>query len=404
MNKPARTALIATVTILIFVSGCWDSRQQLKEILFPIMDLAIDPSACQCSSGGVIHACPKNENDPLPDQATCNALYMATDGGGILKTSDGGATWRNLLVPSELYIKALIVDPHPTGSTPRTVYAGTEDGGVFRSFDGGDNWIPQSETIPISSVSEVVIDRNSCLTGGLRCRELYAASRADGVFKSDDHGISWKKMTTNGLNETTVSSLALSPKGIFPTKIYAGTEGGHVFRYQPDLSNPQDPTLGAWTEGGTQADPLPEEVITLAVQPTADQIIYAGLGGGEQGIGGGGVYRSIDAGGSWKEVPIPTGQAGSDSVFVISFVLSPNPFTGPELGIYAGVFGLSLCQTVSCESSNDWITIDVGRDKGVSALAIDPYTHQTLYVGTFKGELFKSVDGGLTWSQITIGP
>ena len=98
---------------------------------------------------------------------------------------------------------------------------------------------------------------------------------------------------------------------------------------------------------------------------------------------------------------IPVGSKGSDSVFVLSFVLQPNPFTGSAV-TYASVFGLSRCETPSCVDPADWQPIDVGRDRGITALAIDPYAHTTMFVGTFNGELFRSVDGGTTWEELTV--
>jgi photosystem II stability/assembly factor-like uncharacterized protein len=52
--------------------------------------------------------------------------------GGVWKSVDGGANWRNVF-PGIVY--ALAVDPQ----NPATVYCGTEDG-LARSADGGENW------------------------------------------------------------------------------------------------------------------------------------------------------------------------------------------------------------------------------------------------------------------------
>ncbi|MBI3811427.1 MAG: hypothetical protein HY283_04385 [Nitrospirae bacterium] len=384
--------LVALVLVPV-LTGCWKSSQDQAAVSFPINAMAIDPTSCSCSQGGNPIPCPTQSGNPVPDQTACNVVYAATEGGGIFKTEDDGTTWRFLGGLTDVYVKALAVDPHPDAGAPRLLYVGTEDGGVFRSYDGGQTWTPQIEAQPISSISKIVVDPNTCTVNNPPCNEIYAASRRDGVWKSVNRGSSWTKMTTNGLTATVVSSLALSPKGISPTKVYAGTEGGHVFKYDPITS-------AAWTEGATAATPLPEEVISLAVQPLTGIPIYAGLSGGENGIGGGGVYRTDNDGIFWGRVDIPAPR--SDSVFVLSFILQPDPFTGPDVVVYASVFGLSQCLG-TCTASTDWQAIDVGRDKGVTALAIDPYAHTTLYVGTLLGELFRSTDRGATWTKLAFG-
>src|SRR5437016_8787981 len=51
---------------------------------------------------------------------------------------------------------------------------------------------------------------------------------------------------------------------------------------------------------------------------------------------------------------------------------------------------------------NSWTSI--GPDGGfIMALAIDPVTPATLYAGTYRGGVFKSTDGGESWSAVNTG-
>lgn len=74
------------------------------------------------------------------DPATPTTLYAGTQGSGVFKTTDGGASWsaiNNGL--TNLLVFALAIDP----ATPTTLYAGTfavGGGGVFKSTDGGASW------------------------------------------------------------------------------------------------------------------------------------------------------------------------------------------------------------------------------------------------------------------------
>jgi photosystem II stability/assembly factor-like uncharacterized protein len=66
-------------------------------------------------------------------------MYLGTDDARVLKSTDGGANWRDLNVSlkdlSEDRVTALAVNPH----AGKKVYAGT-DSGLFVSGDGGQSW------------------------------------------------------------------------------------------------------------------------------------------------------------------------------------------------------------------------------------------------------------------------
>src|SRR5206468_2139460 len=74
-------------------------------------------------------------NDP-------SILYIGADGGGVWKTTNGGATWAPLLDSQpNLSIGCVAVAP----SDPNVLYAGTGrlaqlDSGVYRSPDAGKTW------------------------------------------------------------------------------------------------------------------------------------------------------------------------------------------------------------------------------------------------------------------------
>ncbi|MBW1989542.1 MAG: hypothetical protein JRI97_08345 [Deltaproteobacteria bacterium] len=74
-------------------------------------------------------------------------MYLSTNGGGVYKSLDSGASWKNISTSSENlqqnwiepYVNTVAVDPED----PNTVFAGTGfagEGRVYRSFDGGASW------------------------------------------------------------------------------------------------------------------------------------------------------------------------------------------------------------------------------------------------------------------------
>ena len=280
----------------------------------------------------------------------------------------------------------------------------------MQSYDGGMSW--NFQISPILAVSKVIVDpKTDDLNPPGSCRVLnneippcytiFAASQGSGVWRSDNQGDTWKQITAPGLTETNVVSLALSPPKTTATMLYAGTEGGRVFKYVPDPTFPTDPTLGKWTEQTTSpvstsfTPLLPRNPVSLAVHP-GGTTFYAGLGGNKGG-GGGGLWRSDDDGRHWDEVASIL-NVKPDSVYALNIIDLPNTT------IYAGFSGLKRCLgSTACLDPAFWSNIAVPSDRGVSALAVDPYTQTLMITGNYIGELFRSADGGLTWTKIDIG-
>ena len=111
-------------------------------------------------------------------------------------------------------INALAVDPQ----TPDIIYAGT-GGGVFKSTDGGASWSAFNNGLTNTIVQVLAVDPQTPAT-------LYSGTWVGGVFKTTDGGVSWSAIN-HGLTNTVVQALALDPQT--PAIIYAGTWGGGVF-------------------------------------------------------------------------------------------------------------------------------------------------------------------------------
>ena len=106
-------------------------------------------------------------------------------------------------------ISALAIDP----TTPTTLYAGTQGGGVFKSTNGGASWSAVNTGLVASHVFALVIDPTTPTT-------LYAGTDV-GVFKSTNGGGSWSAVNTGLTDFAFVSALAIDP--MTATTLYAGT-------------------------------------------------------------------------------------------------------------------------------------------------------------------------------------
>jgi hypothetical protein len=145
-------------------------------------------------------------------------------GGWIFKSTDGGASWRNLSVPTDsigdcdecLPVGVLAVDPQ----RPDTLYAGGSVG-VLKSTDGGTSWNAANSGLPWPSdfygVRSLVIDPQNSTT-------LYAAM-AGKAFRSTDGAATWSEVTS-GLTTLSVTALAIDPSN---STVYAATYGGGMF-------------------------------------------------------------------------------------------------------------------------------------------------------------------------------
>jgi photosystem II stability/assembly factor-like uncharacterized protein len=197
-----------------------------------IFDIAVDPQTpstlyvggngenlLKSVDGGTtwISAGPVSSQAIAIDPLTPTTLYAGTD-IAVHKSVDGGANWTE--TPAQPFsIFDITIDP----GTPSTVYASARPfittGGVLKSTDGGASWAPV--TIGVGEMARAVaIDPQSPST-------LYAALLPSGAadaaaFKSTDGGASWTAMN-DGLESVGVRSFAVDAVN---QRIYAGTTSG----------------------------------------------------------------------------------------------------------------------------------------------------------------------------------
>ncbi len=200
-------------------------------------------------------------------------------------------------------------------------------------------------------------------------RTMYAATGAD-VFRSQDGGASWVDVSAGLGVPPQVSVVAVDP--VRPLTVYANQQGG-IYK--------------SLDGGATWTKKAPNFGVFEIVTPIPNRVYVATTNG---------FFESKNGGGAW--IPLTRGLPNpyrAESLVVDP--ADPNRLYAVAVGINTHVYGVFR----SVDGGFSWKRSDFGIpvDQGVGALAIDPGSPQILYAGTFDDRVFKSRDGGASWSQ-----
>jgi regulation of enolase protein 1 (concanavalin A-like superfamily) len=127
-----------------------------------------------------------------------SVMFAGSVGGGIWRTTDGGARWAPVDdFMANLAVTTMVFKP----GNPQVMYAGTGEGyfnidairgaGIFKSVDGGSTWTQLPST---AGDSFFYVNRLAISPDG---RTLLAGTRR-GTFRSTDGGASWVRPATGG--------------------------------------------------------------------------------------------------------------------------------------------------------------------------------------------------------------
>ncbi len=166
-------------------------------------------------------------NDIKIEPDDSDTIYVATGHkgkGSIFRSKDGGLNWntgpkRNLYAILRLNyaILSLLCDDNNSDY----VWAGTEGDGIYYSTDGGDTFNKAN-----GIEDGVIIREISKLTNTNGENAILFAATNQGVFKSNDGGKTWDAF--GSFLQNNITTIAIHPNGY----IYAGTEEAGVW-YSP---------------------------------------------------------------------------------------------------------------------------------------------------------------------------
>ncbi len=342
-------------------------------------------------------------------------LYLGTTNGWIYESHDTGASWRRLArveKRDDLVLDSIVVD----AANPMHLIVGAwvidhPDGGLFISYDAGKTWFNQAEMRgqSIRALRASPTDPKELVAGTLK-----------GVFRSKDGGQRWAQISPPDSTEIhEIQSVAIDPAD--PNTIYAGT--WHL----------------PWktTDGGEHWENIKEgiiedsDVFSIIVDPETPKVVYASACSG--------IYKSEDAGHLFHKIQgIPSSarrtrvlmQDPNDLKIVFAGTTEGlwrsndagrtwERITGPEIIVNDVLIDkenshhvLITTNRAGVLSSEDGGDTFEATNKGfssrqITAMQRDRNAPGTVLVGVVNdkewGGVFRSVDGGLNWSQRSEG-
>lgn len=276
-------------------------------------------------------------------QLVAAALVVVGAVAVIVFTGRGGASGPSVRLPNTSDYHSLLV----SAGDPNQLLLGTHDG-VYRSGDGGRHWARYA-------------------AGGQDAMNLVRTSRGtavwlaghDALARSSDAGATWQQLKPRGLPSLDLHGFAVDP--MHAGRLYAAVAGAGLFR--------------STDSGGSfsQLSQVGANVMALAV--ARGGVILAG--DMQRGL-----LASSDGGATWKEA-LDAQVAGlaidpADDGTVIA--------TGP--GILR-----------SADGGTTWKLVK-RLDAGAGPVAFAPSDHRIAYVVGFDRHLYRSTDGGMSWSQV----
>jgi photosystem II stability/assembly factor-like uncharacterized protein len=242
------------------------------------------------------------------------SLYVGTLGNGVLESQDAGASLVGGVLPELVNPVMLAIAGDP--QLPTNLYASIDPAGIIKSVNGGLTWRYSDSGLTNIRIRQVLVDPADSA-------RILAASFGAGIYVSTDAGKDWALSSCN-LTQFDASCLASGSPGVFRSGtlgngLLTSTDGGHSWTggIQPELIkpivlglaiNPRNPAqiYAASSGHGVLLSPdggvswsaanagLGDTILfAVVIDPVDPRVVYAATASA-------GVYVSEDAGLDWS--------------------------------------------------------------------------------------------------------
>jgi photosystem II stability/assembly factor-like uncharacterized protein len=349
------------------------------------------------------------------DPKTPTTFYAGLGMGNLMKTTDNGITFTAIFDHEKA---GSIGDVEIAPSDPRVLWLGSGEAndrnsvsygnGVYRSTDAGATWknVGLKDSKAIARIAVHPTDPNTAYAAVVG--DLWMPNAERGLYKTSDAGATWRKvLSAPAPYDTRVGAgeVAIDPSNpnIVYAAMYARQRQPWGFKYGPQATDGKDlggifksEDAGAtWHKLGGG---LPSQTgrIGLSVYAKDPKIVYAVVqsdSGGQVDLNAvyskeGGVFRTEDGGAHWTRVS----------------KVNPRPFYFSQIRVDPTnpqrVYLLSYVLLMSDDGGQTWREdrfTNVHPD--AHALVVDPANPKHLLIGT-DGGLFQSFNEGTAWEHL----
>ncbi len=292
-------------------------------------------------------------------------------------------------------------------SQPNVFYIGVNNGGVWKTTDSGRIWVPIFDDQPSGSIGAIGIapsDPNVIYVGSGEGLQRPDLATGDGIYKSTDAGKTWQHL---GLRDgQQIPMIAVDPRD--PNRLYVAVLG---HPYGPNAER----GIFRSTDGGKSFEKVlyrDENTggIDVIIDPANPDTVYAALWAARQGPWENadfrgptsGVFKSTDGGTTWKQLTagLPPKEAMSRVGLEVSRSDSKRLYAIVNARKDPGLYR-------SDDAGESWRKINDderlwGRDGDFCEVRADPKNADVVYVANVV--TWKSIDGGKSFNSFRGAP
>jgi photosystem II stability/assembly factor-like uncharacterized protein len=291
---------------------------------------------------------------------------------------------------------------------PNVFYVGVNNGGVWKTTDYGRVWAPIFDAQPTGSIGDLAVapsNPNVIYVGTGEGVQRPDLSTGDGFYKSTDAGKTWRHLSLQDGQQ--IGGVIVDPKD--ENRIFVAVLG------HPYGPNPERGVYRSTNGGETFERVLYKDENTGAIQvafdPSNPQIVYANLWAGRQGPWENaswngplsGLFKSVDGGTTWRQLTtgLPTAAQGLGR---IGFTIAPSDPRRMYATVDAPTLGGIYRSDDAGETwrrTNDEVRV-WGRASDFAEVKVDPRNPDVMY--SANTSTYRSADGGKTFTAIKGAP
>ncbi len=238
----------------------------------------------EVASIGVVTIDPSNASTIWVGTGEGNPRNSLNGGYGVYKSLDAGKTWMHMGLENSKNVHRLIVHPDDPNTVwvgaIGSPWAEDEERGVFKTTDGGKTWTKVLYDIPGAGIADLVIDPtnpNKLIAAMWEHRRhpwfFNSGGPASGIYVTHDGGETWERKTAeHGLPKGDLGRIGLAIAPSMPDRVYAYVEAKEnaVFR-----SNDGGNSWQKVSQRGTNIGNRPFYYADLFVDSESENRVYS---------------------------------------------------------------------------------------------------------------------------------